>query len=95
MFKTMNVNWIVNYCQFLEIFLIQKYASLQKYIKIKDLFLRQLVSIGCQFLSIQGLSFVLAQMNATSCISGQNKKDSFLLGFGILHAVGGVRRFKV
>ena len=36
MFKTMNVNWIVNYCQFLEIFLIQKYASLQKYIKIEE-----------------------------------------------------------
>ena len=49
MFKTMNVNWIVNYCQFLEIFLIQKYASLQKYIKIKDLFLRQLVVNFCQF----------------------------------------------
>ena len=56
--------------------------------------LRQLASIWLSIFVNSGLSFVLAQMNATGCISGQNKKDSFLLGFGILHAVGGVRRLR-
>ena len=38
----------------------------------------------------QDLPFVLAQMNATGCISGQNKMIVFTRCSGILHAVGGV-----
>ena len=55
-------------------------------------------TIGVNWLSIfvnSGLSFVLAQMNATSCISGQNKMIVFYSVFVILHAVGGVKRFRV
>ena len=42
-------------------------------------------------MTIQDLPFVLAQMNATRCIGGQNKMIVFLLEFAILHAAGGVK----
>ena len=44
---------------------------------------------GCQILSIQDLPFVLAQINATRCISGQNKMIVFYSVFRILYSVRG------
>ena len=42
-------------------------------------------------MSIQDLPFVLAQINATRCISGQNKMIVFYSVFRILYAVRGVK----
>ena len=47
---------------------------------VEDLFLRQLASIWLSNFVNSGLSFVLAQMNATGCISGQNKMIVFYSG---------------
>ena len=47
------------------------------------------VNFCCQLMTIQDLPFVLAQMNATRCIGGQNKMIVFYSGSVILHAVGG------